>query len=127
MLLARTRQTEKAILHLKKVVEAKPDAAEARRDLGHALADKRAYREASVQLEEAQRLSGGRDPLTLHLLGRVYADLGRFPEAAATQRQALAIAVEQNNTRLLQVINAYLAQGGPAGQTPPAPGPSPTP
>ena len=122
MLLARTRQTDKAIVHLKKVVEAKPDAAEARRDLGHVLADKRDFREARIQLEEAQKLSGGRDPLTLHLLGRVYADLGRFPDAAAVQRQALAVAIAQNNAQLVEVIDAYLAQTGQVGRPPAAPG-----
>ena len=108
MLLARMGQTDKAIVHMRKVVEATPNAADAHRDLGHALADKRNFHEACIQLEEAQRLSGGRDALTLHLLGRVYADLGRLPEAVRTQREALAIAVQQNNSALIQLINARL-------------------
>ncbi|MBN2193358.1 MAG: tetratricopeptide repeat protein [Polyangiaceae bacterium] len=110
MTLARAGRTDEAIVHLKKVVEAKPDAGDARRNLGHALADQRDFREASVQLEEAVRLSGGRDPLALHLLGRVYADLGRLSEAVQAQRQALSIAVPQNNLRLIQTINAHLAE-----------------
>ena len=116
MLLARTGKTDRAIGYLKKVVEAKPDAADARRDLGHALADKRDLPGARRELEEALRLSGGRDPLTLHLLGRVYADLGKLPEAASAQRQALAMAMEQHNTKLVQVIDAYLAQMFQGGQ-----------
>jgi Flp pilus assembly protein TadD len=92
---------------LKKLIEATPDGADVRRDLGHALADKGSFQQASVQLEEANRLSGGRDPLTLHLLGRVYADLGRFAEAAKTQRQALAFATDPS---LVQAISAQLEE-----------------
>jgi predicted Zn-dependent protease len=62
-----------------------------------------------VQLEEAVKLSGGRDPLTLHLLGRVYADLGRAPQAVEAERQALALATEQKNAALVQLISAHLA------------------
>ena len=108
MLLARTMQTDKAIVHLRKVVEAKPDAADAHRNLGHALAEKGSLQEASVELAEAARLSGARDPLTLHLLSRVYADLGNLAEAIQTDRQALEIATEQNNARLVQAVNAHL-------------------
>jgi Flp pilus assembly protein TadD len=108
MMLARTGQSDRAVFHLKKVVEGKPDAAEARRNLGHALAEKGDFREASLQLEKADRLSGGKDPLTLHLLGMVYADLGRFPESIQAERKALTIAVEQNNPDLIRDINAHL-------------------
>jgi len=108
MLLARTGQTDKAIVHLRKVVEAKPDSADAHRDLGHALADKRELQAASRELEEALRLSGRRDALALHLLGRVYADSGRRPEALRTQREALAMAMQQNNPKLVELISAQL-------------------
>ncbi len=106
--LARSGQTDEAIDHLKKVVELTPDAADARRDLGHALADKGSLQEASVELAEAVRLSGGRDPLTLHLLSRVYADLGNLPAAIQTDRQALEAAAAQSNSRLEQIVNTHL-------------------
>ena len=123
MVLARTGQTDKAVFHLKKVVEDKPDAAEARRNLGHALAEQGDFQEASVQLEKADRLSGGRDPLALHLLGLVYADLGKLPESIRAERQALAIAIEENNPDLTQAINAHLDQMPQVGQplAPPRP------
>jgi Flp pilus assembly protein TadD len=108
MMLVRIGQTDEAIVHLKRVVEAMPDAADAHRNLGQALADKGAFQAASVQLEQAVKLSGGRDPLTLYLLGRVYADLSRFPEAVRAQRESLTIAIQQNNAWLIQVINAQL-------------------
>jgi Tfp pilus assembly protein PilF len=110
MVLARTGQTDRALDHLKKVVDLKPDAANARRDLGHALADKGDLQEASVQLAEAVRLSHGSDPLTLHLLSRVYADMGNLTEAIQTDRQALEIATGQNNERLVQVVNSHLSE-----------------
>jgi Flp pilus assembly protein TadD len=120
VVLLRTGQTDKAILHLKKVVEGQPDAVDAHRNLGQALADRRDFREASVQLEEAVRLSAGRDPLALHLLGLVYADLGRSAQAVQTERRALLIAMQQNNSTLVQAINAHLDQVLRAG---PSPGP----
>ena len=110
MMLVRTGQTDEAIVHLKKVVEGTPDAADARRNLGQALADKRDFQAASVQLEKAAKLSGERDPLTLYFLARVYGDLGRFPEAAQIEGQALALAMQQNNAQLIEAINAHRGQ-----------------
>jgi Flp pilus assembly protein TadD len=110
MLLARTGQADKAVFHLKKVVDDKPDAVEARRNLGHALAQKGDLREAGLQLEKADKLSGGKDCLTLHLLGRVYADLGKLPEAIQAERKALALATEQNNPALVEAANAHLEE-----------------
>jgi Flp pilus assembly protein TadD len=123
LVLARAGQTDKAIFQLKKVVEAKPDAADARMNLGHALADKRHFQEARVQLEEAVKLSGGRNPLALYFLGRVYADLGRSREALQTERQALAIAVQQNSSELIQAITAHLEGMLQVGQPPTSPRP----
>lgn len=108
LILARTGQTDEAILHLEKAVEGRPQAADSRMNLGHALAEKGRFQEASIQLEESVRLSGGRNPLALHLLGRVYADLGRVPDAVRVERQALAIAAQEGNQKLIQVIKAHL-------------------
>jgi Tfp pilus assembly protein PilF len=110
MLFARLRQTDKAIFHLKKVVEDKPKDADARRNLGHALAEKGNLPEAKGQLEEADRLAGGRDALALYLLSQVYADLGRVPEAADAERRALLLASQQNNVGLLEAISTHKRQ-----------------
>ena len=104
-ILARTGQIDKAIVQLKKLVEAKPDAADVRRDLGHALVDKGNFQQASLHLEEANRLLGGRDPLTLHLLGRAHAGMGNLADAIQAQRQALAFATDPG---LVQAISAQL-------------------
>jgi tetratricopeptide (TPR) repeat protein len=93
---------------LKKVVEETPEAAEARRTLGHALAEKGRLDEAKAQLNEAVRLSESKDPLALFLLGRVSADLGDTKEAVEHERLALAIAIQLKNRELAQAIAAHL-------------------
>jgi hypothetical protein len=50
------------------------------------------------------------NPLALHLLGRVYADIGRRAEALQTERRALKVAVAQNNGMLVRAVNAHLAE-----------------
>ena len=104
--LARIGRTNEAIVQLQKAVADKPDAAEARRNLGHALAEKGDFQAASVQLEEAVKLSNEKDALALYLLGRVYADLGRIPEAERAEHQAMTLAVQRNDSKLIQAINA---------------------
>jgi tetratricopeptide (TPR) repeat protein len=107
--LTHTGQTDKAIVHLKKVVEARPDSADVRRILGHAFLDKGDLREAGNQLEEAARLAGGKDPLTLHLLGRVYAGIGRIQDGIRLQKEAFSIAKRQKNSSVIQLINKHMA------------------
>jgi Flp pilus assembly protein TadD len=104
--LARAGRAGEAIPHLKKAVAVTPDGAEARRDLGHALAESGNLQEASAELERADKLSGGKDPLALYLLSRVYADLRRLPEAERAAQQALAIATAQGNQRLIETMPA---------------------
>lgn len=110
MVLASTGQTDKAIYHLRKSLEGKPGVADVRRNLGHALAQKGNLEEASIQLEDAVRLSDEKDPLSLYLLGRVYADLGRSQQAVQIEHQALEIAMQLNNSELMQAINTYLQE-----------------
>jgi len=102
--LARAGQRDRGIAHLKKAVESKPDGADARRDLGHALAEKGSFEEAGVQLEQAVKLSDGKDPLALFLLSRVYRDLHRLQESERAASQALTVAMEQNNVKLVRAI-----------------------
>jgi Flp pilus assembly protein TadD len=108
MMLARTGNPAQAIAPLKKVVELKPEDPEARRNLGHALAEKGDFKEAIVQLEKADQLASDKDPLTLHLLSKVNADLGKTAESLAIGRRALRLAVEQDNPGLVQAINEHL-------------------
>jgi hypothetical protein len=66
-------------------------------------------------LEEAVKLSGGKDALALFLLGRVYTDLGQTGQATQIERQAFAIALQQNNIGLMQAIRAHLRNALGAG------------
>ncbi len=108
--LVRTGRADEAIALMRRVVELTPEAPDAHRDLGHALAERGNFEEASGHLTDAIRLSDGQDPLALHLLGRVYADLGRRAEALQTERQALSVAVQQRNSALVRAINAHLVE-----------------
>ncbi len=96
--------SDEAIFHLKIVIKEDPDQPDARRNLGHLYAEKGQFQEASIQLGEAVRLTDGKDPFALFLLGCVYDELGRAEDAAALQNRALALANQQKNTELVQTI-----------------------
>ncbi|MGA2506271.1 MAG: tetratricopeptide repeat protein [Chitinispirillaceae bacterium] len=108
LILARTGQTDKAILYLRKAAQKIPDTPVIHRNLGHALLVKGNFQEAGVELQEAVRLSGGKEPLALYLLGSAYEGLGKSSEAVETERQALAVATEQKDYKLIQSIVAHL-------------------
>ncbi len=80
-----------------------------KRTSGWPLRTKGRFEEATRSLEQAAKLSGGRDPGVLDLLGRAYAELGRFPEAVETERQALAIATQQKNFQLVEALKGRIA------------------
>ena len=107
--LAREGRFDQAIPHLERAIEIKPDDVDAQKNLGLALAEKGRFEEATRCWEQAVRLSGGREPTLLDLLSRGYAALGRFPEAAETERRALAAAAAQNNLRLVEILKERIA------------------
>lgn len=102
--MVQTGLSDEAIFHLKKAIEEDPDQPDARRNLGHLYAEKGRFQEASIQLGEAVRLTDGKDPFALFLLGCVYDELGRAEDAAILQNRALTLANRQNNTELVQTI-----------------------
>jgi tetratricopeptide (TPR) repeat protein len=57
---------------------------------------------------QANRFSKDKDPLVLRTLAAAYAEAGRFPEAVATAKQALALAVTQSNTGLTNVLQTEI-------------------
>ncbi len=58
--------------------------------------------------EQANRFSKDKDPLVLRTLAAAYAEAGRFPEAVATAKQALALAVTQSNTGLTNALQTEI-------------------
>ena len=107
--LAQLNRIGEAIPHLEKAVEYRPGLVDAHNNLGVALAMSGRIKDAIPALEQAVKLSGGREPMILDLLGRMYAEDGRFADAARTARRALAAAVQQNNTRLAERLKAAVA------------------
>ena len=57
---------------------------------------------------QANRFSKDKDPLVLRTLAAAYAEAGRFPEAVATAKQALALAVTQSNTGLTNALQTEI-------------------
>jgi len=65
--------------------------------------------EAVKLAQRAVQVSGGRDPAILDTLAAAYAEVGRFPEAVQTTRQALALATQQNTQPLAEGLRARIA------------------
>jgi tetratricopeptide (TPR) repeat protein len=73
---------------------------------------KASVRNGSEAVELAQReaqLSGGQDPAIRDTLAAAFAEVGRFPEAVQTARQALALATQQNKQSLAVDLKARIA------------------
>ena len=58
--------------------------------------------------QQAERLSGGKDPSLLGTLAAAYAEAGRFAEAVATAQRALDLATAQTNTAQVETLRARL-------------------
>jgi Flp pilus assembly protein TadD len=58
--------------------------------------------------QQAERLSGGKDPSILGTLAAAYAEAGRFPEAVATAQRALELATAQANLAQAEALRARI-------------------
>jgi len=58
--------------------------------------------------QQAERLSGGKDPALLGTLAAAYAEAGRFAEAVAAAQRALELATAQTNTAQVETLRARL-------------------
>jgi Flp pilus assembly protein TadD len=87
--------------------------------LARFLAAQHKFSEALPRFERAVELSGGNEPLSLEMLAAVYAELGRFPEAAQAASRALAVATNQNDAALVQELRGRLAYYESQGVTAP--------
>lgn len=108
-MLAQKGRTDEAIPHLQKGVELSPQNPMARANLCLALSMSGRAQEAIPHAQQAVTLTKGQDPLILDLLGRLYAQAGRLPEAIETTRRALEVALQANDEGLARDLRARLS------------------
>ena len=116
--LAQKDRLDQAIVHLRKAVEYAPGDATARRKLALALYMNGNVNEALPHAEQAVKDSGGEDLTLLSLLARVYAQMGRIPDAVRIARQALSLATQHNDREMIEEFQSLLTS---FGATPGAP------
>jgi tetratricopeptide (TPR) repeat protein len=107
--LAQAGRLEEAIPHLREAVERSPQNAGARANLCLALSLAGRPQEAIPHAEQAVALSNGQNPLILDLLGRLYGQAGRLPEAIETTRRAIDVATQAGDQRLAGELRTRLA------------------
>jgi Flp pilus assembly protein TadD len=108
----RQGQAGEAVGNFQKALELQPNNVEAHKYLAWMLAT---CPDASVRngaqavglAQQAEQLSGGKDPAIITILAAAYAEAGRFPDALTTAQKALALATAQTNTA---VVNALRVQ-----------------
>jgi tetratricopeptide (TPR) repeat protein len=103
-----------ALNQLRKAIELRPDDVRLLRHLAWVLATCRDERfrsggEALSLARKALLLTGGRDTAGLETLAAAYAETGRFPDASATARRALEVALRQRNDESVSSIRACIA------------------
>jgi len=107
--LARAGSLDEAAGHIIKAAQIKPDSLEYQYNCGRVLAASQRLAEAIPHFEKAVSLSGGRELSSLEFLASLYADVGRFAEAAQVARRALEVAGEQHDSSKAAVLRARLA------------------
>jgi Flp pilus assembly protein TadD len=107
--LAQKGKVDEAIPHLRKAVELSPQNAMARANLCLALSLAGRPQEAIPHAQQAIALTNGQNPLLLDMLGRLYAQSGRVPEAIEPTRQALEIATRAGDERLARDLRGRLS------------------
>ncbi len=100
-------QNDEAIADYEKALEMNPKSASARTNLAwiFATSSDPSIRDGAkaVQLaEQANRLSGGSNPIVLNTLAAAYAESGQFSQALETAQRALDLATAQGNSSLVE-------------------------
>ena len=108
-LLAQRGKVNDAIPHLQKAVELGPQNPMARGNLCLALSIAGRPQEAIPHAQQAVTLTKGQNPMLLDMLGRLYAQAGRLPEAMEPTRQALEIATRAGDERLARDLQGRLS------------------
>ena len=109
----RKRLGAEAMACYQKVIEIQPQFIPAQINLASMLAT---WPEPSIRngdkavalAEQANQVSQNKDPLILRTLAAAYAETGRFPEAVATAKRALALALAKSETRLANELQAEI-------------------
>ena len=104
---------QEAIHQYLRALEIDPDFAGAENNLAWVLATcpQALLRDGNKAVELAQRanqLTREGNPVFLDTLAAAYAEVGRFPEAVTTARQALQLAIHQNNTAIVNALQAQI-------------------
>jgi Flp pilus assembly protein TadD len=107
--LAQSGRVQEAIPHLRRGVELSPGDVNGRRNLALALFMTGHVAGAIEQAEQAAKLSR-QDPMILSLLGRLYAEAGRFSDAVQATRRALAIASGRGDREFDEELKHRLAE-----------------
>ncbi len=107
-------RAEEAIAHFRAATDVQPGNPFPLNNLAWALATcpQASVRDGprAVELaQQAERLSGGRNPSVLETLAAAYAETGRFPEAIATAQRALDLATARTNSALMEPLRAQIA------------------
>jgi tetratricopeptide (TPR) repeat protein len=112
-----------AFPHLRRAVELSPQDAAARTNLCLALLVAGRADEAIPHAQRAVTLTSEQDPRILGLLGRLYAEAGRLPEAIETTGKALQVAGRAYDQGLVRDLRARLSsyEGAPRGPRRPGP------
>jgi tetratricopeptide (TPR) repeat protein len=108
IVLARAGQLDQAVQHMEAAVAKSPDSVEYRFNLGRILAARHEFAQAIPHFEKAVELSGGAELQSLEMLAAMYAEVGRFADAARTARRGLEIATRDNDARMAQVLRARI-------------------
>ena len=122
-------QFQQAIMHCRQALAIKPEKVGFLRALAWLLAtcpeaSLRNGPEAIALAQRADQLCGSRRPDMLDALAAAYAEAGRFPEALATARKALALARQQQDQAVANALRSRIAlyeSGRPYRQMPRTP------
>lgn len=108
--LARRGRLDEAVTEFEKAVELKPESPEYQYNLGRVLAAKRSFAQAIPHFERAVRLTNGQEPFSLDMLAAMYAEVGRYSDAALFVERAVTLAEQLHNAGLAEQLRGKLAR-----------------